>query len=98
MLARQAEEGQRAVDGLLHPGRQAGIAARSLGQPCGEIGIGLGEIAPVLEPAQLLQAVVAILSRQVIERIPEEMHVGAVKKPASVDSRKQSLIRRGLRC
>lgn len=48
MLARQAKEGQRALDGLLHPTRQSRIAARPFGQPCGEIGLGLGEIAPVI--------------------------------------------------
>lgn len=42
------------------------------------IGLGLGEIAPVVEPAQFLQAIVAMLSRQVIERVPEEMHVAAL--------------------
>lgn len=73
VLARQAKEGQRAFDGLLHP--VVSQAARPFGQPCGEIGLGLGEIAPVVEPSEFLQAIVAVLARQVIERVPEEVHV-----------------------
>ncbi|OWK25736.1 hypothetical protein AJ87_07215 [Rhizobium yanglingense] len=38
------------------------------------------EIAPIVEPSKLLQAVIAMLARQVIEGVPQEMHVGAVEK------------------
>src|SRR3546814_15859373 len=46
--------------------------------PLGEIGAGLGEVAPVVEPAQSLQAVVVGLPWQVIERVPQEVHVAAL--------------------
>ena len=46
VLARQAEGGQRVFYGFLHPGRQSRVAGRPFGKPCGEIGFGLGEIAP----------------------------------------------------
>lgn len=49
--ARQPEEGQRALDVLLGPCGDPRIAGRPFGEPCGEIGLGLGEIAPVVEPA-----------------------------------------------
>ncbi|BCH05295.1 hypothetical protein MesoLj131b_72940 (plasmid) [Mesorhizobium sp. 131-2-5] len=78
VLARQAKEGQRAFNGLLHPVRQPGIAARPFGKPCGEIGLGLGEITPVVEPSEFLQAIVGVLARQVIERVPEEVHIAAL--------------------
>src|SRR3546814_13127002 len=48
------------------------------GEPLGEIGAGLGEVAPVVEPAQFLQAVVVGLPWQVIERVPQEVHVAAL--------------------
>jgi transposase len=80
VLARQPEEGQRLLDGLLRPARHARILARPLGQPCGEIDLGLGEIAAVIKPAQLLQAIVAVLLGQMVERIPEEVDVGPVEE------------------
>jgi transposase len=80
VLARQPEEGQRLHDGLLRPARHARILARPLGQPCGEIDLGLGEIAAVIKPAQLLQAIVAVLLGQMVERIPEEVDVGPVEE------------------
>lgn len=78
VLTRQSDESQRLFDGILGPACQSRTAARPFGKPCGEIGLGLGEIAPVVEPAQLLQAIVAVLSLQVIERVPEEVHVAAL--------------------
>lgn len=41
-------------------------------------GLGLGEIAAVVEPAELLQAVVAMLPRQVVKGVPEEVNVAAL--------------------
>lgn len=78
MLSRQPEEGQGLFDGILGPACQARIACRPFGKPCGKISPGLCEIAPVVEPAQFLQAVVAVLPRQMIERVPEEVHVAAL--------------------
>lgn len=78
VLSRQPEEGQGLFDGILGPACQARIACRPFGKPCGKISPGLCEIAPVVEPAQFLQAVVAVLPRQMIERVPEEVHVAAL--------------------
>src|SRR3546814_2681266 len=55
-----------------------GIFGAPSGEPLGEIGAGLGEVAPVVEPAQFLQAVVVGLPWQVIERVPREVHVAAL--------------------
>jgi hypothetical protein len=73
VLARQPEEGQRLLDVLLDPGGEPGIARRPFGQPRGGVDLGFGKVAPVVEPSELLQAVVAVLSRQVIEGVPEEV-------------------------
>ena len=80
MLARQTKEGQRLLDGFLNPGGQARIADRPFSQPGGEIGLRLVEVAAIIEPLKLLQAIVAMFARQVIEGVPEEMHVGAVEE------------------
>lgn len=71
MLARQTKEGPYPFDVLLDPGAQSRIARRPFGKPC-------GEIAAIVESAELLQAVVAMLPRQMVEGIPEEMRIGAV--------------------
>ena len=43
-----------------------------------EVLLGLFEVAPVVEPAQLLAAVIVGLARQIVESIAEEMHVAAL--------------------
>ncbi|MBB5574623.1 hypothetical protein GGD50_003252 [Rhizobium paranaense] len=78
MGTRQAEEGQRLLDDLLDPAGQPRIFARRFGEPGRKVGLGLGEIASVVDPSEFLQAIVAVLARQVVERIPEEMHVTAL--------------------
>src|SRR3546814_11227273 len=42
------------------------------------MGAGLVEFAPVVEPAPFMQAVVVGLPWQVIERVPQEVHVAAL--------------------
>lgn len=66
------------LNGLLDPGGEAGVARLPLQEPGREIGTGLGEVAPVVEPAQFLQAVVAGLARQVVEGVAEEVNVAAL--------------------
>lgn len=52
-------------------------ADRPFSQPGGEIGLRLVEVAAIIEPSKPLQAIVALLTRQMIEGVPEEMYVGA---------------------
>jgi hypothetical protein len=72
LLSRQPEEGQGLFDGILCPTCQARIARRPFGEPCGEIGPCLSEIAPVIEPAQLLQAV-ALLGHALKSDSPDSL-------------------------
>ena len=55
-----------------------GYFACHLAEPAGEVLARLGELAAVVEPAQLLQAVVVGLARQVVERVAQEVHVAAL--------------------
>src|SRR3546814_2540950 len=73
MPAWQPVEGEGLLDRLLGPVGEPGIFGAPSGEPLGEIGAGLGEVAPVVEPAQFLQAVVVGLPWQVIERVPQEV-------------------------
>jgi hypothetical protein len=77
VLARQPVESQRLLDTLFDPAGQLGIFAGPLGEPGGELAARFAEIAAVVQPTQLLQAVVVDPARHVVERIPEEMHVAA---------------------
>jgi hypothetical protein len=86
VLARQPEESERALDILLRPRGQPRIAGRPFAEPSGEIGPGLGQLAAVVEPAQLLEAVGAVLSRQVVERVPEEVNVAALQAASGITS------------
>src|SRR3546814_2094034 len=79
MPAWQPVEGEGLLDRLLGPVGEPGIFGAPSGEPLGEIGAGLGEVAPVVEPAQFLQAVVVGLPWQVIERVPPEVHVAALR-------------------
>lgn len=83
MLAWQSEEGQRLLNGFLHPGGQPRIAGRAFAEPGGEIGLRLAEVAAIIEPSQFLQAIITMLARQVIEGVSEEMHVTARCQAAS---------------
>ena len=78
VLARQAIKGQRLIDVFFDPAGEFGIFARPFGEPGGEIAARLGEIAPIIKPAQFLQAVIVDAARHIVERIPEEMYVAAL--------------------
>src|SRR3546814_12619064 len=78
MPAWQPVEGEGLLYRLLGPVGEPGIFGAPSGEPLGEIGEGLGEVAPVVEPAQFLQAVVVALPWQVIERVPQEVNVAAL--------------------
>ena len=62
-------------DVLLHPVAEPGVGALPAGKPGGEVALRLLQVAPVVEPAQLLQAVVVGLAGHVVEGVPEEMDV-----------------------
>src|SRR5215210_3409801 len=78
MLAREAEEGEGLLDCILDPLGQPRVFCLPFGEPCGEISLGLGEIATIVEPPELPKAVVGMLSRQVIQGVPEKMNVAAL--------------------
>src|SRR4029453_11452470 len=78
MLGRQAIEGQRAADVLLDPIGELRILALPAGEPRREIMLSLRQVATCVEPAQLLQAVVIGLARQIIERVTQEVNIAAL--------------------
>jgi hypothetical protein len=54
VLARQPVEGQGLVDIVFDPAGELGIFRRPLGEPGGQIAPRLDEVAPIIQPAQLL--------------------------------------------
>ena len=54
-------KGQRLTDMVLDPVRELGVFRRPLRQPRRQVSLGLREIPPVVQLAQLLQAVVMAL-------------------------------------
>ena len=66
---------------LLDPVRQRAVAALPALQPSGQVPARLGLVAAMVQPAQLLQAVVVPLARHVIQRVAQEMHVAAHHRP-----------------
>ena len=79
VLARQAVEGERLLDGLLDPGDELRITRAPFGDPGGKVAAGLLDRAAVVEPAQLLQAIVVGLARQVVEGVAEEVDVASLE-------------------
>ena len=71
MLARQPVEGERLLDRFLDPCDEPRITRAAFGDPGGEVVAGLFDRAAVVKPAQLLQAVVVGLARQVIEGVAQ---------------------------
>ena len=69
VLAEQAVEGERLLDRLVDPADELFIADAPFGDPGGEVAAGLLDRAPVIEPAQVLQAVVVGLARQMVEGV-----------------------------
>src|SRR4029077_10252568 len=75
VLAGQPVEGEGVLDRFLDPIDELSVAVAPFGDPGGEIAAGLLEVSPVVEPAQLLQAVVVGLARQMVQSVAEEVHV-----------------------
>ena len=78
VLARQAVEVQRLPDMRFDPVGELGIAGGPACKPRLQVLLGFFEVAPVVEPAQLLAAVVVSLAGQIVERIAEEVNVAAL--------------------
>jgi hypothetical protein len=57
---------------------EAGVDALPAHEPGGEVLLGFGQIAAVIEPPQFLQAVVVGLSRHMVESIAQEVHIAAL--------------------
>src|SRR5687768_15983546 len=73
MLPRQPVVGQGLVDVLLHPAGELLVARAPLLQPGGEIGARFTQLASVVDPAQLLQAVVVGLARKMFDAVAKKM-------------------------
>jgi len=80
MGQREPVVAQRFLDVVLNPSTELGVFGLPLGQPGGDVAPDLGQVAPVIEPAELLQAVVIDLARNVVEGIPQEEDVAALPK------------------
>ena len=78
MLARQAVEGEGFFDCFLDPVDELLIPVFPFGDPCGQVSAGLLDVSPVIEPAQLLQAVVVGLARKMVQGVSEEVHVASL--------------------
>jgi hypothetical protein len=78
VLAGQPVEGEGVLDGFLDPIDELWVAGRPFDDPRGEIAAGLLNISPVVEPAQLLQAVVVGLARQMVQGVAEEVHIASL--------------------
>ena len=79
VLERQAIEGERLVDGLLDPGDEFWVAGAPFGDPGRQIAAGLVDRASVVEPAQLLQAVVVGLARQVVAGVAQKVDIAPLE-------------------
>jgi hypothetical protein len=60
----------RLLDVLLDPADQPRILSLPLADQGNEVGPRFGEISPIVQPAQFLQAVVVYLARHVVQRTP----------------------------
>ena len=69
---------QRFLDVFLDPVAELRMLGLPLGQPGGDVAAHLDEFAPVIDPAQLLQAVVGELAWQMAEGVSEEVHIAAL--------------------
>ena len=68
-------KGQRLTDRILDPVRELGVFRRPLRQTRRQVSLGLREIPPVVQSAQLLETVVIGLAGEIIQRIAEEVDI-----------------------
>ena len=71
VVARQAVDVQGLADVRVDPVGELGVARRPAGESRVEVLLGLFEVAPVVEPAQLLAAVIVGRARQIVEGLAE---------------------------
>ena len=75
---RQTVEGTGLRDVLLDPVAELRVGLLPTGNPSGEILLGLGQVASVIEPPEFLQAVVACFPRHVVQSVAQEMQVATL--------------------
>ena len=78
VVARQAGDVQGLADVRVDPVGALGVARRPAGEPRVEVLLGRLEVAPVVEPAPFLAAVIVGRARQRVEGRAEDMHVAAL--------------------
>ena len=78
VLAGQAVEVERLPDVGFDPVGELRIALLPAREPRLEVLLGFFEVAPVVEPPQLLAAIVVGLAGQIVQRIAEKVHVAAL--------------------
>ena len=74
----QAVEGQRFEDVGFDPIDQLRILGLPFADPRRQISLGFLDVAPVIDPAQFLKAIVVGLARQIALGIAQEMHITAL--------------------
>lgn len=75
---REAGEGHGLTDVFLDPVREFGVLRPPAGESVRNVALGLGELGAIIEPAQLLQALVVSLPQQIIHGISQEVHIAAL--------------------
>ena len=68
MGKREPVVSQRLLDVLFDPVARLGVLGLPLGEPSSDVAAHLDELAPIIDPAQLLQAVIGQLARQNLPR------------------------------
>ena len=75
VLAGQAVKVQRLANRRFHPVGELGIPRLPAREPRLEVLLGLFEIPPVVEPAQLLPAIVVGFAGEIVQCVPQKVHV-----------------------
>ena len=80
MRARQPVKGQRFADVGLDPVDPLRVPGLPFADPRRQVALGLLEVAPVVNPAQFLEAIVVGLARQIVQRVAQEMRMAALPR------------------
>ena len=79
MLARQAIEAQRFFDVLFYLSAKPAVAPTPLSEPSCQIPSSFRRIPPVVNLAQLLQAIIVRLTRKISQGIAQEMNMTSLQ-------------------